>query len=157
MHIPTFLLRFKSRLDVDPEKGCIVWTGRKDRDGYALFRENGVDVRAHRWSWEQSHGKAVPRRRLVRHTCHRRSCVNPDHLRIGTAQQNVRDRQAADRQAKGSRNGRAKATEGQVAEAIKLIAEGTLTVDQAARLLGVKPAAVSAMRTGRTWKHVNRG
>jgi hypothetical protein len=53
---------------------------------------------------------------VVLHSCDNSRCINPLHLRLGTHQDNVADKVAKGRQARGSRHGASKLTEIQVAE-----------------------------------------
>ncbi len=73
---------------------CIVWTGGTTRDGYGRLRVNGRSVKAHRYAWERVNGP-IPDGAVIDHTCFERSCVNPDHLRLATPQQNVQNRSGA--------------------------------------------------------------
>ena len=54
---------------------------------------------AHRYAATQKYG-VIPAGMVVRHTCHNPACVNPDHLLLGTHQDNVNDCIAAGRRAK---------------------------------------------------------
>lgn len=149
-----FNTRFADRIVTNPATGCHDWTGKKDRDGYGILRENGRDVRAHRAAWEAAHGRRVPRGLVVSHRCDRPSCVNSDHLEAKSQPANIADRQRRDRQAKGSRNGRSKMTEEQVAAAKRVLADGRVPDARVARMLGVSKSVVRDIKAGKTWDHV---
>lgn len=85
-------LAYTEPLVGDP--GCVVWTGALTRDGYGRFRADGRDVYAHRYSWGRAYGD-IPEGLQVDHACHERSCVNVDHLRLATPQQNSANRSGA--------------------------------------------------------------
>lgn len=85
----------KTRLEKNILKtdSCWEWQKRKDRDGYGMV--DGVlrkhyGQRAHRASYQIYKGE-IPKGMVVMHTCDNRSCVNPNHLVIGTQKDNVRD------------------------------------------------------------------
>lgn len=79
---------------------CWEWTGPKDKDGYGMLAviENGrrVTRRAHRLSFREWSGN-LPPQLFVLHSCDNPSCVNPDHLRLGTPQDNANDKMARGR------------------------------------------------------------
>lgn len=82
--------RFWAKVDKTPT--CWNWTASKVGGGYAQFHTNnnsgGYKQRyAHRVSWEAVHGP-VPGGMFLDHTCHNRTCVNPDHMRLVTNKQN---------------------------------------------------------------------
>ena len=81
---------------------CWLWTGAKTR-GYASFRSaSGRTVYGHRVAmayWNDDPGKM-----FVCHRCDIPSCVNPDHLFIGTNMDNVRDMQAKGRTRVGEKH-----------------------------------------------------
>ena len=78
------------------EDECWIWTGCTNWKGYGLIRDNYVTLKAHRVSYEIHQGP-IPEGMLVCHTCDVRTCVNPKHLFIGTAQDNEDDKQSKGR------------------------------------------------------------
>ena len=72
------------------ENGCWEWQNEKV-GGYGRIRIDGVKQLAHRVSWIMHFG-GIPKNMHVLHTCDNPSCVNPEHLFIGTHQDNMKDR-----------------------------------------------------------------
>ena len=66
---------------------CLIWTGAKVSGGYGNLHVNGRNTAAHRYAWECENGP-IPDGMLIDHICHNRACVNVDHLRLATHQQN---------------------------------------------------------------------
>lgn len=135
------------------DDGCWLWTASKDGMGYGLFgRIAGQIHRSHRISWVLAHGP-IPDGLCVLHRCDTPNCVRPAHLFLGTRDENMRDRQAKQRQARGERAGRALLTEADVREMRQLRSEGALIKELAARY-GVKEATVGHACTRRSWRHI---
>jgi hypothetical protein len=94
---------------------------------------------------------------VVRHTCDNSSCVNPDHLRSGTQAEDIRDRQARDRQAKGPRNGQGKPGADDVLHMRRLKAEPETTYRAVAEQYDVSLYTVKDSVRGDTWGHLPIG
>lgn len=80
--------------------GCWLYTGFRKWDGYGwLARYFNGKVRyltAHRYAWMLLKGD-VPAGMHVLHKCDNPPCCNPDHLWLGTHQDNMRDKSAKGR------------------------------------------------------------
>lgn len=71
--------------------GCWEWTGAIDRHGYARISVCNKNWKASRASWCAFNRQAFPGQLWALHNCDNRKCVNPDHIRPGTARQNMLD------------------------------------------------------------------
>lgn len=92
------------------EKGCWEETNHsKDRDGYSYITRRGKIIGIHRYMYKKYIGP-IPDKMFVCHHCDNPSCINPSHLFLGTTQDNTRDRNNKNRQAKGIKIGRSKLT-----------------------------------------------
>lgn len=80
---------FSNCWHLDKSSGCWVWSASGEYGSYGYFSYLG-ETRAHRVSYILYIGP-IPNDLLVLHKCDRRSCVNPDHLFVGTQKDNVRD------------------------------------------------------------------
>ena len=85
----------------------------------------------------------------VCHRCDVRSCVNPDHLFLGTHTDNMRDMVA-----KGRRRGPAKLSLETAADVRRMVAAGT-SQRETASAFGIHPSMVSLIVTGKRWTHAS--
>lgn len=78
----------------EPNSGCWIWIGTelssRRKGGYGTIGLNGGKVLAHRLSWSVFNGE-ISDGLFVCHHCDTPSCVRPDHLFLGTHQDNMRD------------------------------------------------------------------
>lgn len=87
--------RFWNR--VDKSGDCWLWMGSLNPQGYGVFSYKGKSMGAYRVSWILTHGEITPDeygwtfRKVVCHKCKNKSCVNPEHLYLGTHGTNAMD------------------------------------------------------------------
>ena len=81
--------RFFDKVDITP--CCWLWTATKTAFGYGQIGVNGSRTDgAHRVSWKL-HVGPIPSGMWVLHKCDNPSCVNPEHLFLGTHKDNMVD------------------------------------------------------------------
>ena len=147
--------RFAEKYKVDPDTDCWIWTASAHPTGYGWIRARGKAARAHRVSWELHRG-TIPKGMCICHRCDRPSCVNPDHLFIGTQADNMRDRNSKGRwrsgcrDIRGSKNGQSKLTE----ENVLFIRKKTMKQKDYANIFGVDPTLISQVQARKIWRHL---
>lgn len=153
--------RFAQKFIPEPNSGCWLWIDAPDGYGYGRLQVGGKARKAHRVSYEL-HCGPVENHMLVCHRCDNRACVNPDHLFLGSHDENVADMVGKGRAphvknpSPGERNGRACLTEAQAIEIIALHAAGNYRLTEIAARFGVKRDVVAKITEGRTWRHLPR-
>lgn len=113
--------RFWSFIDKNPPyKGpqgdCWGWTGGTD-SGYGKISVKNKNLGAHIFSYflhTGYHPDYKGKQEVIMHSCDNPPCCNPEHLSLGTLADNIADKVAKGRQAKGNKNGKSKVTEDQV-------------------------------------------
>jgi hypothetical protein len=145
-----------------PESGCWLYAGHADREGYGTLgwkRPDGIWTKlfAHRLSYERLAGPLIPGM-MVCHKCDTPPCVNPAHLFLGTASDNMVDCSRKNRRPKGkgcypsimgTKNHKAKLTADDVVAIRRDFRPGlgpTL-----AELFGVESTAIYRVVHGRTY------
>jgi len=142
---------------IDPD-ACWKWQGTISAYGYGLLSVDRQNRFAHRVIWELTHGP-IPDGMCVCHTCDVRDCVNPNHLWLGTNDENMHDMSMKGRASRqghaspGESNPSAKLTEDQVREIRRKDAEGMNRPALAAEY-GVRYDAIWRIVTRRDWVHI---
>lgn len=147
--------RFWSK--VHKTQSCWLWVGGANLKGYGLIGWPGAgsgSILAHRYSWMLAHGQ-IPEGQFVLHKCDTPACVNPEHLFLGTLQDNVTDMIVKGRkvQAVGTRIGLAKLDPDKVREIRWLRGQGFL-LTEIGREFGVDASVVSEVCNHKIWRHV---
>lgn len=144
---------------VNPITGCHEWQGAT-RGGYGRMitgsRTDGTRKTddAHRVSFRLNNGE-IPIGFEICHRCDNRPCVNPEHLFLGTRQDNVDDREqkGRNRPCRGSKVGTAKLTESLV-QLIRAMVQGGATYSAISRKFKVDRSTIRRAANGEQWRHV---
>jgi hypothetical protein len=100
-HTDETLDRFWSKVMLGPE--CWLWRA-SPKERYGRFRLDARYIGAHQASWILARGP-IPEGLHVLHKCDNPRCVRPEHLFLGTNQDNVNDRHVKGRDARGDQHG----------------------------------------------------
>jgi len=148
--------RFWNKVNKAGPNGCWEWTGCAHGRGYGYFWLDGVMKLSHRVSWMFEHGP-IPAGEghhgtCVLHRCDNTSCVNPDHLWLGTNADNNRDKAEKGRASRlpGESHGRAKLTEADV-HAIRADSRYQRVI---AAEYGVSLGQISKIKNRKLWTHI---
>jgi hypothetical protein len=143
---------------VDKTDGCWLWTGTAHGYGYGLFNLPKTETapartwRAHRLSWVWEHG-SIPDGLRVCHKCDVPACVRPDHLFLGTDNDNMRDAINKGRMWEGADHPLAKLTPDAVRDIRHRAANGEIPY-RIALSIGINPGTVWGILNGLSWKAV---
>lgn len=144
--------RFWSK--VDKEGYCWEWKAGKFSNGYGQFFDGKNKICAHRFAYIDTFGP-IKNNLLVCHKCDNRSCVNPNHMFLGTQKENLADMQAKDRKinadTSGIKNGRAIIGEHEVLLMRELYA-CDLPITTIARLFKVSETQTARIVKRQSWK-----
>ena len=134
---------------------CISHTHKRPR-AYPMVSYNGKPQSLARHIYRECFGE-IPAGMVLRHKCDNYSCINPEHLDIGTNQQNRQDMVDRGRSFRpyGEANGMTLLTENNVIEIKKL--KGTATQQAIADRFGVARETIKDIWNGRRWGHVSVG
>ncbi|AGC34423.1 HNH endonuclease [Haloarcula virus HVTV-2] len=148
-----FLYRFRSKVDMGEEDECWEWKGAEDEYGYGRIRtERSSAEGAHRVAYRLE--VEDPDGSNVLHKCDNRSCVNPNHLYLGTQEDNIKDRDERGRTATGEEHGNARLHKTEVQEIKWKIENTDETLSEIAEGYGVTTGAVGHISSGRNWTDV---
>ncbi len=149
----TFEERFWRFVGKGEEDECWPWKGARLEAGYGHFVYNKQPLKAHRVSFEITHGK-IPEGLCVLHKCDNPPCVNPKHLYAGTHKQNSFDRDSKNRGAKGETQGASKLTTAEVLEIRRLHASGKYNQKDIATMFNCNHSNVNQIVNRKSWKHI---
>lgn len=138
----------------EPNSGCWLWTKGLFNSGYGSLYLNGKSELAHRFAW-RLHKGPIPIGLCVLHRCDVPSCVNPEHLFVGTKADNNIDMIAKGRARKrglrGEENPKARLTASQADEIRKRHSLGE-TQARLGKVYGVTQATIWRVVHSHSWK-----
>ena len=135
------------------ELGCLVFQGLTDHEGYSSIWYAGHRWRSHRLVYSLHNPDESIAGKVIRHTCDNPSCLEISHLRLGTVQDNVNDRVARKRSAKGEKHSQSKLTNRDIPIIRSRLNRGETQIS-IARDFKIDPSVISNIKTGILWSHV---
>jgi len=145
-------MRFWNHVQIMDLLGCWAWKASKNRHGQGRISWNGRGQNASRVVWEIAYGE-IPDGLCVCHHCDNPGCVNPIHLFLATHAENMADRDAKGRQARGEKNAQSKLTERQVLEIRELCKAGGLH-REIGKAYGVSKFAIGKISQRISWSYL---
>ena len=135
---------------------CMISVASRASHGYPHIGFEGKTVSVHRMVLEDKLGRRLLADEVARHLCHRPDCINPDHLDVGSYQDNTDDMLRAGRQrhVRGIDHPRTKLTPDEVREIRKRYESGGVTYAQLASEYGVSYPQVLKIVRRQTWVHL---
>ena len=138
---------------IDENKCFICTSHARDWDGYPLLFRRGKTIRISRFIYEECYG-LIPNNHIVRHKCDNPNCISPEHLVIGTYQQNSDDMVSRNRSAKGIKNASAKLTESDVLSIRKEYKKDVIRMKDLSEKYGVSITVISNVIKNKSWRHI---
>lgn len=134
--------------------GCWIWTAAKMPKGYGQMKlpKTRKQEYAHRLAYMIHFGE-IPDGKHVCHKCDNPSCVNPDHLFLGTAWDNLNDMKIKGRHLYGEKNTQSILTDEAVRKIKQLISDGQ-SQSKIAAMFNVHQVTISKIHRGLRWQHI---
>ena len=146
--------RFNEKWRLNEDTGCHEWTACRLPKGYGKFGVSPRNIQtAHRVAYTLFIGP-IPDGMYVCHRCDNPPCVNPDHLFLGTCQDNSDDKFAKGRELRGTKIKVSRLTEADVIEMRRLYFSRTQDCLSLSRKYNVSPNAVCRAIRGISWRHL---
>jgi hypothetical protein len=139
---------FEDRYIPEPNSGCWLWLYGTNSQGYAAFTSAHGRL-ASRYVYATFIGPLTADQ-MVLHKCDTPSCVNPDHLFVGTQTDNMRDCSQKGRMHFGEADGMAKLTAEQVHEIRLQVCNGVVYRELAKRF-NVSRSQISRIVQRKHW------
>jgi hypothetical protein len=137
----TLLSRFWNNVKIKSDNECWEWQGSKTTGGYGVMLWDKETFYTHRLSIEFT-GIKIPARYYVCHKCDNPSCVNPNHLFIGSPRDNALDKVSKKRHTYGENHPNAVLTDAEI-NSIRIMAEDGIFLADIAKIFNVSNSHIS--------------
>jgi predicted XRE-type DNA-binding protein len=146
--------QFWSTVEHHSPDDCWIWIGNRSGGRYGRLRNHGRRWSSHRASYEIHYGP-IPDGMFVCHTCDNPACVNPKHLFLGTANDNMQDKinKGRQRHLSGESNPASRLTVEQVTQIRQRAKQGEIQ-RELAQEFGVTQSTVSEIVLYKIWRNV---
>ncbi len=140
------------------ENGCWLWTGTVSEFGYGIMEivvQTGkqMSFQVHRVSFAHYKGP-IPEGMCVLHKCDVRACFNPDHLFLGTRQENTADMLSKGREARGEQTWNAKLSNANIRRIRRAKKSGVRSTD-IAKYFSTDRRHINRIVKLERWQHVH--
>lgn len=160
MDIEKLKPRFPEKVERIPGIDCWLWTGAtKNKTGHGVLglglpKKINKLVPAHRLSYMLFIGP-IPDGMDILHNCDIGCCVNPEHLRPGTHQDNMQDAKERGQLGKGRNCGEANGSNCKLTAAqVLLIRDDPRTTTKLGEIYGVSQMQISLIKRRKRWAHL---
>jgi len=129
--------------------GHWLWTGAQTL-GYGKTKYKSREIGSHRLSWILFRGELEDL--WVLHKCGRKDCVNPEHLYLGTSDDNIRDAVERGETRRGQNHQNSKLLDSDIPKIEKLFEYGVV-MRIIADSFGVSKGTIRDIKEGKSWKY----
>ena len=137
----------------EPNTGCWFWIKSLTIDGYGRMGYMGSLMLSHRASY-LAHKGDIPKGYCVCHKCDNPSCINPEHLFLGTHEQNMNDRNSKKRDPRGIMFSHTKFTESDIRKIRTVYKQGGLSMAKIGKQFNTDSSQIYRIVRGKTWGHI---
>lgn len=133
--------------------GCMEWQGAISPNGYGCISWERKTASTHRLAYKLAKGP-IPPGMLVRHTCDNKKCINPEHLILGSNQENQTDKVLRGRSLKGEQQPSSKLTVQAVRE-IRELCNQITPIEAITARYGISRTQAVKIVQRKCWTHVD--
>lgn len=136
------------------KNNCYICTSHYlNEKGYARMRKHRAKTLIHRHIYEECFGE-IPEGLIVRHKCDNPSCINPEHLELGTLADNNNDRMIRGRHVPANKKGENHHMNKLTEKDVRYIRKSKESRKKLAQLFNVSECTISDVRNFKSWKEV---
>lgn len=135
---------------------CIITASYRNSSGYGQTWVAGKLEYTHRAAFAKANGLTMQdlKGKVIMHTCDNPGCINPEHLKLGTHEENAADRHAKGRTINGTTRGLEHHFNMLSEQAVHEIRVSIVSTRKLAKIYGVSQGAICGIQQGRNWKHL---